>query len=83
MSSLCAHKRKCTGETKYIDGINIQDKDALVLHLLKQNGELQNNIIELAKSTSQVTNNTNNTNSYNTTNNAFNLNFFLNERKQL
>ena len=82
MSSLCAHKKKCSGESQYIDGINIKDKDSLVLHLLKQNGELQNKIIEMAKNTSHITNNTNNTNntnSHNTTNNAFNLNFFLNE----
>ena len=71
------HKKKCLKENEqYIDGINIKDKDALVLHLLKQNGELQNKIIEMAKNTSQITNNTN---SHNTTNNAFNLNFFLNE----
>ena len=60
-----------------------QDKDALVIHLLKQNGELQNKIIEMSKQSTQITNNTNNTNnnnnSHNTTNNAFNLNFFLNE----
>ena len=76
-------KKKCLKDDEnYIDGINIKDKDALVLHLLKQNGELQNKIIEIAKNTSQITNNTNNTNntnSHNTTNNAFNLNFFLNE----
>ena len=79
MSSLCAHKKKCSGESLYIDGINIKDKDALVLHLLKQNGELQNKLIELSKEKSITNNNTNNTNSHNTTNNAFNLNFFLNE----
>jgi hypothetical protein len=78
MSSLCAHKKKCNEDSKYIDGINIKDKDALVLHLLKQNGELQNKLIELSKEKS-ITNNTNNNNSHNTTNNAFNLNFFLNE----
>ena len=55
-----------------------QDKDALVIHLLKQNGELQNKIIEMSKQSTQITNNTNN-NSHNTTNNAFNLNLFLNE----
>jgi len=72
------HKKTCIGEeTRYIDGINIKDKDALVLHLLKQNGELHNKLIELSKEKS-ITNNTNN-NSNNTTNNAFNLNFFLNE----
>ncbi len=78
------HKKTCnlevdTEDPQYIDGINIKDKDALVLHLLKQNGELQNKLIELSKEKS-ITNNTNNTNnSHNTTNNAFNLNFFLNE----
>ena len=77
MSSLCAHKKKCSGESLYIDGINIKDKDALVLHLLKQNGELQNKLIELSKEKSITTNSNNN--SHNTTNNAFNLNFFLNE----
>lgn len=79
MSSLCAHKKKCSRESLHIDGINIKDKDALVLHLLKQNGELQNKLIELSKEKSITNNNTNNTNSHNTTNNAFNLNFFLNE----
>ena len=66
-------------EDEYMyQGINIRDKDALVLHLLKQNGDLQNKIIEMSSQTS-VTNNTN-TNSHNTTNNnTFNLNFFLNE----
>ena len=64
----------------YYEGINIKDKDALVLHLLKQNGELQKSLIEMSKDKS-ITNNTNNTNnnSHNTTNNAFNLQFFLNE----
>lgn len=76
MSSLCAHKKKCNNEEILIDGINIKDKDALVLHLLKQNGDLQNKIIEIA---SQSTTTNNNNNSFNTTNNAFNLNFFLNE----
>ena len=73
------HKKKCSGDAQYIDGVNIKDKDALVIHLLKQNGELQNKLIELSTEKT-ITNNTNtNTNSFNTTNNAFNLNFFLNE----
>jgi hypothetical protein len=82
---LWKHKKQCLStnkedkEDEYIyQGINIKDKDALVLHLLQQNGDLQNKIIEMASQTS-VTNN-NNTNSHNTTNNnTFNLNFFLNE----
>jgi hypothetical protein len=79
MSSLCSHKKKCNNYEIMIDGINIKDKDALVLLLLKQNGDLQNKIIEIA-SQSSITNNNNN-NSHNITNidKNFNLNFFLNE----
>jgi len=79
---LWKHKKKCVtndeANTEFIDGINIKDKDALVLHLLKQNSELQNKIIDMA-SKSTITNN--NSNSHNTTNNnnTFNLQFFLNE----
>ena len=81
-AGLWRHKKKCnkepTDECEYYEGINIKDKDALVLHLLKQNCELQKSLIEVSKDKS-ITNNNNNTNSHNTTNNAFNLNFFLNE----
>ena len=87
-AGLWRHKKKCTikseiGQEKteengYYEGINIKDKDALVLHLLKQNGELQKSLIEISKDKSITNNNTNN-NCNNTTNNAFNLNFFLNE----
>ena len=76
-SGLWKHKKKCvTDNIQYIDGININDKNALVIHLLKQNTELQHKIIDMA-SKSTITNNTNN--SHNTTNNTFNLNVFLNE----
>ena len=85
MPTLCAHKKKCfykkekeeeNDDDNYYEGINIKDKDALVLHLLKQNGDLQKSLIEMSKDKS-VTNN--NSHSHNTTNNAFNLNFYLNE----
>ena len=76
-TGLWKHKKKCSNEM-LVDGINIKDKDALVFHLLKQNGDLQNKLIELSSEKS-ITNNNNNTNCHNTTNNAFNLNFFLNE----
>jgi len=76
MSSLCAHKKKCNNNEIMIDGINIKDKDALILHLLKQNCDLQNKIIEIASHAS-ITNNNSHNNNNNTTNNAFNLNFFL------
>jgi len=53
MSSLCKHKRTCNyaekkDNSQIVDGININDKDALVLHLLKQNSDLQNKIIDIA-----------------------------------
>jgi hypothetical protein len=66
MSSLCAHKKKCDN--------NFKDKDMIVLQLLKQNSELHTKLIELSREKT-ITNNDNS----NTTNNAFNLNFFLNE----
>ena len=72
-SGLWKHNKKCSDII--IDGINIKDKDALVIHLLKQNSDLQNKLIELSSKKSITTNNTIN----NTTNNSFNLNFFLNE----
>jgi hypothetical protein len=78
-SGLWRHKKKCVTEdednTEFIDGINIKDKDALVLHLLKQNSELQNKIIDMASKSTITNNNSNNT----TNNNTFNLQFFLNE----
>ena len=88
-SGLWKHKKQCVSieedkddeddeDDEYMyQGINIKDKDALVLHLLKQNGDLQNKIIEMASQTS-VTNN-NNSHNNTTNNNTFNLNFFLNE----
>ena len=80
MSTLCAHKKKCLKKEEeeediIIDGINIKDKDALLIHLLKQNGELQKSLIEMSKEKS-ITNNNIHNNSHNKT---FNLQFFLNE----
>ena len=83
MSTLCAHKKKCIEieeENGYYEGINIKDKDALVLHLLKQNGELQKSLIKMSTDKSITNNNTNNnTNNTNSHNKTFNLQFFLNE----
>ena len=83
-SGLWKHKKICikfdeekTEENGYYEGINIKDKDALVLHLLKQNGELQKSLIEMSKDKS-ITNN-NNTTHTNSHNKTFNLQFFLNE----
>ena len=76
-AGLWRHKKKCikideeqTEENGYYEGINIKDKDALVLHLLKQNGMLQKSLIEMSKDKSITNTNTN-------CNNTFNLNFFL------
>jgi hypothetical protein len=49
---LWKHNKQCIEKEKdddynYYEGINIKDKDALVLHLLKQNGDLQKSLIEL------------------------------------
>ena len=77
-TGLWKHKKKCSNEM-IIDGINIKDKDALVFHLIKQNGDLQNKLIEISSEKSITNSHNTNTNSFNTTNNAFNLNFFLNE----
>jgi len=74
-STLCAHKKICKGKDINDDSINMQDKDALILHLLKQNGDLQKSLIEMSKEKS-ITNNNNTNNSHNKT---FNLQFFLNE----
>jgi hypothetical protein len=54
----------------------IRDKDALVMHLLKQNGDLHEKIMAMANQPPPVTVH-NNTNSHNNT--TFNLSFFLNE----
>ena len=88
-AGLWRHKKKCIDKEKdkekdddddnYYEGINIKDKDALVLHLLKQNGDLHNKLIEMSCKSNITNNNNNSSNSHNTTNNAFNLNFFLNE----
>ena len=77
-TTLWRHKKKCKDDEMIYDGINIKDKDALVIYLLKENSKLTNKMIEMA-SQSSITNNTNNSNSHNTNNNNFNLNFFLNE----
>ena len=68
------------------EGINIKDRDALVLHLLKQNSDLHNKLIDLfSQSTSNNSHNTtnnnisNNINNNNNNNKTFNLQFFLNE----
>jgi hypothetical protein len=81
-SGLWNHKKKCSQKTQIIENPPDQsiNLNVLILDLLKQNKELQNQIIELSKEKSITTNNNTNTNSNNTqNNNHFNLQFFLNE----
>jgi len=75
LSSLCAHKRKCSEKVATTDQNHNQDQDQeetnLIIQLLKQNQELQKSLIELSKEKSIVTNSHNKT---------FNLQLFLNEQ---
>jgi hypothetical protein len=82
--STAKHKKCVLNVKKPIDEHVIEPVITMAgyVELLKQNNELQRQIIELSKENKIVTNNntTNNNNSNNTTNNQqFNLNFFLNE----
>jgi len=67
------HKKICLGKTPDNIGLNEIDKSMMVT-LMKQNGELQKQIIELSNKTSISTVIQNNCN-----NKQFNLNIFLNE----
>jgi len=55
--------------------LDIFDKEMLIIQLLKQNQELQQSLIELAKKSINITNN----NTNNSHNKTFNLQIFLNE----
>jgi hypothetical protein len=84
-SGLWRHKKKCGQINKTFDYENSEDslfamddnKD-LVMHLLNQNKQLQDQIIEICKDKSITNNNTNN-NMNNSHNKTFNLQVFLNE----
>jgi hypothetical protein len=88
-SGLWRHKKKCSNTNVEIQK---DDKDELIMMLIKDNSELKNMMMEVIKNDkSELTNmimevikngthNTSNTNSHNNSHNkAFNLNFFLNE----
>ena len=66
-SGLWRHKKKCINNNVIDETIDMHDKDALILHLLKQNGELQKSLIEMSKEKSVTNNNTHNNNSHNKT----------------
>jgi hypothetical protein len=89
-SGLWNHRKKCyqisSSQTINSNGFDMTEKqienpsevlnvNTLVLDLLKQNNELQKQLVEMSKQTHIINNTTNN----NTQNNQFNLNVFLNE----
>jgi hypothetical protein len=71
-SGLWRHQKMCINEEPTEKSADNQD---LIAYLIKQNSDLQHQIIEVCKN-SMVNNTTNNVNSHNKT---FNLNVFLNE----
>ena len=74
-TGLWRHKKICM--FNYSDKeLDINDKDSIILHLLKQNSELQQSIITMSKE-KPIMKNCNNTN--NSHNKTFNLQVFLNE----
>jgi hypothetical protein len=83
-NSLWYHKKKCVPKNK--ENVIEPNQTAslpplyeMISDLLKQNNELQKQIIELSKEPKVVNNYNTNMNNNNTTNNQFNLNMFLNE----
>jgi hypothetical protein len=76
-TGLWKHNKSCNINEDMYQGINIHDKDALVIHLIKQNSDLQNKIINM--SSNSITNNITTNNTTNNANKTFNLNLFLNE----
>ena len=74
-NGLWKHKQTCSEkeeDEQMYQGIPIKDKDALVMHLLKQNSDIHHKIMDMGVP-STITNN------HTITNNSFNLNVFLNE----
>ena len=84
ISSLCKHKKICpdikqynnTTENTEVPELNTNEN--LIQHLLKENSDFKNLIMELIKK-DFVTNNNNNTINNVNSNNSFNLNVFLND----
>ena len=74
-SGLWKHKKNCICEDTKIQNIVVDKKDELIDYLMKENKEIKELILELAKKDSY--NNCNNT--VNSHNKTFNLQFFLNE----
>ena len=76
--SLYKHKQKCSVEKQDEPALTDIVSQEFVMNLLKQNNELQQQLIDLCK-TSSANNISNNSVNINSNNKAFNLNVFLNE----
>ena len=87
-SGLWYHSRVCEANMTECESDNDQEiyqqpitpqiDPNILLDIIKQNQELQKQMIEFMKTNTSI--NTNNTNCHNTNNNTFNLNMFLNEK---
>ena len=75
LSGLWKHKKKCVIE-KYQTNNNYEPTSEFVIEIIKQNQELQKQMLEIIKNGTNNITNSNNTNSHNK---SFNLQFFLNE----
>jgi hypothetical protein len=75
LSSLCKHKKTCSGKKENDVVIDSTSPDIihLITELIKSNNGIQESILEICK------NGTHNTTNMNSHNKSFNLNFFLNE----
>lgn len=82
-SGLWRHKKKCTDGVTHLKNqlANEEKQQQLIEHLLKENLEFKQLMIEQNKSMIQLAKNAGHNNSHNTTNNNqnFNLQFYLNE----
>jgi hypothetical protein len=77
-SGLWRHKKTCKKNTHYGNNESDNQKEDVVMLLIKENAELKNMIIKVLENV--TINNSNNNNSNNNINNkTFNLQFFLNE----
>ena len=79
---LSIHKKQCTKITTNVEPVvtnttNISPE--LIIEIIKQNNELQKQILELCKTTTTTNNTNNNTVNNNSHNKTFNLQFFLND----
>ena len=80
--SLSRHKKKCfSAENIIIDSAanEVSSLTNLILELVKSNGELQKQMIDVCKNSTNTSINSNNLNNNNSNNKTFNLQVFLNE----